>query len=74
MTTSDAVAYVKAPRPSWEEYDDDSSDFEDVQSISGTNIDPTKLTMLLRVKFGAGAYDIHVSASNNAERLGIVVA
>jgi hypothetical protein len=68
MTASSPVAYMKVPRPTREEYDDDLSDFEDAQSISGTNIDPTKLTMLLRIKFGAGAYDIHVSTPKDCER------
>jgi hypothetical protein len=42
---------------------------EDIQSISGRNIDPTKLTMLLRIKFGAGAYDIHVRLPKAARGL-----
>lgn len=31
------------------------------QSISGSNIDTEKLSMLLRTKFGAGAYNLRVS-------------
>ncbi|KAL6704963.1 hypothetical protein ACN47E_007508 [Coniothyrium glycines] len=42
------------------ELDDDHSEWDDAQSISGSNIDPAKLTTLLRIKFGAGAYDIHI--------------
>lgn len=39
----------------------DSPYWDEAQSISGNNIDPAKLTMLLRMKFGAGAYNFHVS-------------
>jgi hypothetical protein len=65
MTTSKQVAYVKVSTPSIRNYDedDDLSDLEDAQSISGSNIDPAKLAALLRIKFGAGTYDIHVSAA-----------
>lgn len=36
------------------------SDLEYAQSISGSNIDSRKLSELLRIKFGAGAFNIHV--------------
>lgn len=39
----------------------DISHENDTQSISGNNIDPAKLARLLRVKFGAGSYGLHVS-------------
>lgn len=41
-------------------------DWADAQSISGSNIDPAKLTMLLRIKFGGGAYDFHVSTASSS--------
>lgn len=31
------------------------------QDIPGSNINPAKLTAMLRIKFGAGVYDIYVS-------------
>lgn len=49
------------PEPLWEESDDDLLDAAPTQAISGRNIDPMKLRTLLRIKFGAGTYDIHVS-------------
>ena len=39
---------------------DDLPDPEPTQAISASNISPTKLMLLLRTKFGAGSYDIHV--------------
>lgn len=42
-------------------HDDDDDDFDDYQSIPGSCIDATKLLSLLRMKFGAGTYDMHVS-------------
>ena len=45
----------------WEESDDEFFDITPTQSISGRNIDPAKLKTLLRIKFGAGAYDVYVS-------------
>lgn len=44
-----------------DDFMNDSSYWDEAQSISGNNIDPAKLTMLLRIKFGAGAYNFHVS-------------
>jgi hypothetical protein len=63
MTTSKATAYVQVSPPQMREQDEDDylSDLEEAQSISGSNIDPAKLATLLRIKFGAGTYDIHVS-------------
>ncbi|KAG9195324.1 hypothetical protein G6011_00445 [Alternaria panax] len=51
--------------PSMREQDEDDylSDLEEAQSISGSNIDPGKLATLLRIKFGAGTYDIHVNSA-----------
>jgi len=68
MSSSKQIAYVKVSTPSIRRYDedDDLSDFEDAQSISGSNIDPAKLAALLRIKFGVGTYDIHVSRTNLA--------
>ncbi|OAL02958.1 hypothetical protein IQ06DRAFT_292213 [Phaeosphaeriaceae sp. SRC1lsM3a] len=40
--------------------DDDDDDFDDYQSIPGSCIDATKLLSLLRMKFGAGTYDMHI--------------
>ena len=42
----------------------DTSDEVAAQSISGSYIDSSKLTTLLRTKFGAGAYNIRVSIDN----------
>ncbi|CAN9178209.1 hypothetical protein CC77DRAFT_1095782 [Alternaria alternata] len=64
MTVSVINTLAETALSSLVEQDHEVVDFEDAQSISGRNIDPDMLTMLLRVKFGAGAYDIHV---NNAE-------
>lgn len=44
----------------YDETSDDLPDFNAAQSISGRNIDSGKLSALLRTKFGAGAYDIHI--------------
>lgn len=35
-------------------------DFSRAQSISGRNIDSSKLTALLTTNFGAGAYDVYI--------------
>lgn len=42
------------------ESDDDIEYETPTQSISGRDIDPIKLKLLLRTKFGAGSYDIHI--------------
>jgi hypothetical protein len=68
MTASNVLTCVGTPLPSSETHHNGFPDLDDIQSISGRNIDPTKLTMLLRVKFGAGAYDIHVSTLKGCER------
>jgi hypothetical protein len=75
MTSSKQVAYVKVSTPSIRYYDedDDLSDLEDAQSISGSNIDPAKLAALLRIKFGAGTYDIHVSRTHLAGFVNLVI-
>lgn len=39
---------------------DEPSDIPSYQDISGRNINPAKLTALLRSKFGIGSYEIHV--------------
>jgi len=44
-----------------EDSDGAPNDLDIAQSISGSNIDSGKLTTLLRIKFGAGAYNIRVS-------------
>jgi hypothetical protein len=41
--------------------DDLLLEIKSAQAISGSNIDSGKLTALLRIKFGAGAYNVHVS-------------
>lgn len=41
--------------------DEDVPDWKAAQSFSGRNIDSGKLTSLLRIKFGVGTYNIHVS-------------
>lgn len=40
--------------------EDESSDESSYQDISGRNINPTKLTALLKARFGIGSYEIHV--------------
>ena len=50
--------------------DDDDEKALATQDISGRNINQTKLTTLLRMKFGVGAYDIHVSCSQVSENFG----
>ncbi|OWY50958.1 hypothetical protein AALT_g4244 [Alternaria alternata] len=60
MTVSVINTLAETALSSLVEQDHEVVDFEDAQSISGRNIDPDMLTMLLRVKFGAGAYDIHI--------------
>jgi hypothetical protein len=37
------------------------SRIKSAQAIAGSNIDSGKLTALLRIKFGAGAYNVYVS-------------
>jgi hypothetical protein len=39
----------------------DEDDLDLTQDFSGRNINPTKLSALLRAIFGAGAYEIQVS-------------
>jgi hypothetical protein len=69
MTASNVLTCVGTPLPSLDTHHGGVTDLEDIQSISGRNIDPTKLTMLLRIKFGAGAYDIHVRLPKAARGL-----
>jgi hypothetical protein len=45
-----------------QQFDVDGSVVAPTQAISGGNVDPSKLKTLLRVKFGAGAYSVHVSS------------
>jgi hypothetical protein len=40
--------------------DDDIEYDPPTQSISGRNIDPAKLKVLLRTKFGAGSFEIQI--------------
>jgi hypothetical protein len=44
-----------------EKHNDGTPECDAFQSISGRNIDSSKLLSLLRMKFGAGSYDMHVS-------------
>ncbi|KAL1795666.1 hypothetical protein ACET3X_005890 [Alternaria dauci] len=60
MTVSAINTVVETALSSSVEQSPGVPDLDDAQSISGRNIDPNKLTMLLRVKFGAGAYDVHI--------------
>ncbi|KAI8941653.1 hypothetical protein NX059_002866 [Plenodomus lindquistii] len=60
MTISQTVSQNDISLRSIDDYSDDDWDLNEAQSISGRNIDPEKLTMLLRIKFGAGAYDVHI--------------
>lgn len=45
-----------------QEMDDTFDELDFAQSISVSNIDSGKLKELLRVKFGAGAYEVHVNS------------
>jgi hypothetical protein len=56
-----ATPHSGTPEPNREEANDEKSGTSPTQAISGRNIDPAKLKILLRIKFGAGAYNIHVS-------------
>jgi hypothetical protein len=49
--------------PSDDDHDIEESDcgIDSHQDVSGRNINPAKLTAMLRAKFGVGAYEIHVS-------------
>jgi len=71
MTATKPVAYVNVSRPSTG--DDEEDYLEDAQSISGSNIDPARLAALLRIKFGVGTYDIHVSRTNLAVFVNILI-
>ncbi|KAF2714313.1 hypothetical protein K504DRAFT_486259 [Pleomassaria siparia CBS 279.74] len=42
------------------ELDDSLPDPDAAQFIPGSNIDPSKLMLFLRTKFGAGTYDTHI--------------
>jgi hypothetical protein len=68
MTAPKTIAYVMESSPSVGELDENDGllDLEDAQSISESNIDPAKLATLLRIKFGPGTYDIHVSTTHRA--------
>jgi hypothetical protein len=44
-----------------DQHNDDNIDLDAFQSIPGQNIDFSKLLSLLRMKFGAGSYNMHVS-------------
>lgn len=43
---------------------DEDHEKQPTQAISGKNIDGAKLKTLLRIKFGAGAYEIQVRTIN----------
>jgi hypothetical protein len=43
-----------------EDSDDDFEYEAPTQAISGRNIDPTKLKILLRTKFGAGSFEVQI--------------
>jgi hypothetical protein len=61
LTTTMAV--TNAIRHTNEAVYDSDDDFEwkrPTQSISGRNIDPTKLKILLRTKFGVGSFEVQV--------------
>lgn len=62
-STSEGHATRKASfASSNDDHDSDASDSGiEFQDVSGRNINPAKLTAMLRAKFGFGAYEIHVS-------------
>jgi hypothetical protein len=60
LSIAQAVPHFTTPSAAFSDRDA-SYDIDDFQSIPGACIDATKLLALLRMKFGAGAYDMHVS-------------
>jgi hypothetical protein len=63
LASLSTVHYPSTPFAVLDDRDDDIPDIDAFQSISGRNIDPDKLLGLLRMKFGAGTYDMHVSCT-----------
>jgi hypothetical protein len=61
MATISATSLIATGYPAWEDCDENLPDLGAAQFISGSNIDHSKLMTLLRTKFGAAAYDTHVS-------------
>ncbi|KAH7385335.1 hypothetical protein DE146DRAFT_759581 [Phaeosphaeria sp. MPI-PUGE-AT-0046c] len=60
LAAADNVPHFGTPFRHINAHDDDDDDFDDYQSIPGSCIDATKLQTLLRMKFGAGSYDMHI--------------
>jgi hypothetical protein len=58
-----SVATVSAASPfaKVDQHNNDNIDLDAFQSIPGQNVDCSKLLSLLRMKFGAGSYNMHVS-------------
>jgi hypothetical protein len=69
MAFSNATSSIATPCPKSQHSNDGLPDLDAAQFIWGTNIDPSKLTALLRTKFGAGAFDTHVSVCQPSERV-----
>ena len=57
-TRRDSVASASSQDEDYSEELECEADFQDVE---GMNINPAKLTAMLRSKFGVGAYEVHVS-------------
>lgn len=64
LATANNLPHFGTAFRSLEDHDDDD-DFDDYQSIPGSCIDASKLMALLRMKFGAGSYDMHVSYTHH---------
>jgi hypothetical protein len=56
---------TRCPNDRLEDSDCESEYERPTQAIAGGNIDPIKLKILLRTKFGAGSFELQVSATTN---------
>ncbi|KAF2253071.1 hypothetical protein BU26DRAFT_515451 [Trematosphaeria pertusa] len=56
----DPSSYIGTQCRLSEEHNNELPDLGSAQSIPGRHINPTKLTALLRIKFGAGTYEVQI--------------
>ena len=75
MTATEKSVHVKASQSPMREQDDDNcpSNLGKQQSIPTWKIDPEKLTKLLKSNFGAGNYNVHVSMTQRAQYINVLV-
>jgi hypothetical protein len=59
-TTMKETLATRCSKGMLEDSDDDFEYEAPTQAISGRNIDPTKLKILLRTKFGAGSFEVQI--------------